>query len=125
MTRTLPFLLLSAAVSFAPGPRGDVPAKGSNPTRAVFPVGKWNVEFANGVKEVCLIGNGGETTVTEPGRGAHGMAEFHGGSFIITYNDNRVERWTPVGKRFVVEHWFPGSRLPTVTPVLGIADRIR
>ena len=95
----------------------------SNSPEAALPAGKWKVEFTNGVTEVCSIGNGGEASVTEPQRRSSGMAVAKEGSVVITFNDDRVERWTPVGKRFVVEHWFPGSRLPTVTPVLGIAER--
>jgi hypothetical protein len=102
------------------------PAKGAGANiapKAGLPVGKWNVEFANGVKEVCNIGNGGESTVDEPRRRSNGMAEVKGGSVVITFNDNRLERWTPVGKRYVVEHWFPASQVPVTTPVLGIAER--
>jgi hypothetical protein len=52
----------------------------------------------------------------------NGKAQVIGGSIVITFNDDRIERWTLVGKRSVVEHWFPGSRLPASTPVLGIAE---
>jgi hypothetical protein len=37
--------------------------------------------------------------------------------------DDRLERWTLVSKRMVVEHWFPASQVPVATPVLGIAER--
>jgi hypothetical protein len=89
--------------------------------------GKWNVEFTNGVTEVCDIFNfdGGHATVDEPRRRSRGTVVVQGGSVVITFNDDRVERWTAVGKRFVVEHWFPGSRFPTTNPVLGIAERTR
>jgi hypothetical protein len=89
-----------------------------------LPAGRWRVAFANGVTEVCDIGNGGESTVEEPRRRSNGMATVEGGAVVIAFHDDRVERWTAVGDRFVVEHWFPGSRLPIVTPVLGIAERI-
>jgi hypothetical protein len=105
-------------------PRPPAQATGaSNSPEAALPIGKWNVEFTNGVTEVCSIGNGGEATAMEPQRRSNGMAVGKESSVVITFNDDRVERWTPVGKRFVVEHWFPGSRLPTVTPVFGIAER--
>jgi hypothetical protein len=51
------------------------------------------------------------------------MAEVKGGTVVIPLNHNRVERWTPVGNRCVVEHWFPSSQVPVVAPVLGIAER--
>ncbi|MGI8978758.1 MAG: hypothetical protein ACR2FY_06000 [Pirellulaceae bacterium] len=105
-----------------PRPSATEAGPGSSP-EAALPVGKWNVEFTNGVTEVCSIGNSGESFVEETQRRSTGMAVAKEGGVVITFHDDRVERWTPVGKRFVVEHWFPGSRLPTVTPVLGIAER--
>lgn len=126
MTRLLPFLLVCAAILVAQSSHGDAPANEggfNNSVDVALPVGKWNVEFANGVAEVCHVGNGGEMTVDEPRRRANGMVTVNGGTFVMTCNDDRVERWTPVGKRFVVEHWFPASRLPTATLVLGIAER--
>jgi len=50
-------------------------------------------------------------------------AVVNGGSVVMVFEGGRVQRWTPVGKRFVVEHWFPGSQFPTASPgVLGIAE---
>lgn len=86
-------------------------------------VGKWKVEFANGVNEVCVVGNGGTAVVDEPQRSARGILKVKDGSVVMTFKDDRVERWTTVGTRVVVEHWFPGSQFPTATPVLGIAER--
>jgi hypothetical protein len=97
-----------------------VPAK--NSPEAALPVGKWKVEFANGVTEVCSIGNGGEASVEEPQRKSDGTAEVQGGSVVVTFQDDRVERWTKVGKRCVVEHWFPSSGYPAAAPVLGFAE---
>ena len=94
-----------------------------DPPEAALPVGNWNIEFSNGVTEMCGIGNGGESTVVEPRRRSNGMAEVQGGSVVITFQDDRIERWNPVGKRFVVEHWFPGSGFPTAAPILGFAER--
>ena len=59
----------------------------------------------------------------EPLRRARGRAEVTGNSIVLTFSDDRVERWTPVGNRFVVEHWFPGSQFPAARAVLGIAER--
>ena len=87
--------------------------------------GKWNVEFTNGVKEVCQIRTDRTASVAEPLRNSNGKVEIKDGSVVIVYQDDRVERWTPVGKRMVVEHWYPGARFPSGTPVLGIADGAR
>jgi hypothetical protein len=87
--------------------------------------GKWNVEFTNGVREMCQIRKDRTASVAEPLRTSNGKVEVEGGSVVILYQDDRVERWTPVGKRMVVEHWYPGPRFPSGTPVLGIADGVR
>jgi hypothetical protein len=87
--------------------------------------GKWNIEFTNGVKEVCQVRKDRKASVAEPLRTSNGKVEVKGGSVVIVYQDDRVERWTPVGKRMVVEHWYPGARFPSGTPVLGIADGAR
>jgi len=53
-----------------------------------------------------------------------GKAVVNGSSVLMLFENGRVQRWAPVGTRFVVEHWFPGSQFPTAAPgVLGIADR--
>jgi formylglycine-generating enzyme required for sulfatase activity len=95
-----------------------------NSPDAALPVGKWKVEFTNGVTEVCDIFDfgGGHVTVDEPRRRSCGTVVVKHGSSVMTFHDDRVERWTSVGKRFVVEHWFPGSGFPAATPVLGIAE---
>ena len=46
------------------------------------------------------------------------------GLLVIAFEDNRLERWRPVGKRFIVEHWPRIAEMATEKPVLGIADRI-
>jgi hypothetical protein len=45
------------------------------------------------------------------------------GAVVIAFDDDRVERWTPIGQRIVVEHWYPADSFPCATPVLGIAHR--
>ena len=87
-----------------------------------LPVGKWNVEFANGVAEKVEVKKDATATVTEPARTADGKVTSLQGAFLVVYDDDRVERWTPVGKRMVVEHWFPAAQFPNGTAVRGIAD---
>src|SRR5262245_28094234 len=86
----------------APQTSGDG-RDGPRPVAGV--VGKFKVEFASGVTEECQISRDGKVRVVEPLRNASGQAEAKGNSFVVTFLDDRVERWTPVGKRFVVEHW--------------------
>jgi hypothetical protein len=90
-----------------------------------FPVGKWRIEFSNLVVENCNVGSTGQAFVSEPRRSAFGTAEMRSETVVIKFVDDRLERWTPVGSRYVVEHWCPASQLPTSTPVLGIAEQIK
>jgi len=88
-------------------------------------VGQWTVEFTNGVSQTCEIREDRTASVIEPRRTSAGNAALKDNSVVITFKDDVVERWTPVGKRFVVEFWFPGSGFPTTSPLLGIADRAK
>jgi hypothetical protein len=79
-------------------------------------------DFANGVKEVCEIRTDGTASVVEPLRSSAGKAEVKGGSIVLVFQDDRVERWTPVGARMIVEHWAASAQFPSGTPVLGIGE---
>ncbi len=92
---------------------------------ASLPVGKWSVTFANGVRQTCEIGQDGVASVVEPLRTSKGKAVVSGDSIVVTFEDERVERWTLVADRLVVEHWHPAVRVPVSTPVLGIAERAK
>jgi hypothetical protein len=105
---------------FALGSAGNAPA----PERGL-PAGEWSVEFANGVVETCEIRKDGTATESEPQRKSDGKAVDKDGAILIVFDDDRTERWTPVGKRMVVEHWYPSSKYPCGAPVRGIADRER
>ena len=98
---------------------GDLPAKNPSPQL----VGQWTVTFANGVVETCEVRTDWTACESEPKRSADGKAEMKDNALIITFADDRVERWTAVDKRVVVEHFFPGSEYPARSRVLGIADR--
>jgi len=119
----LPPRLLSASLAlfvFALASAGNAPA----PQRSL-PAGEWSVVFANGVVETCAIRKDGTASESEPNRKSDGKAVDKDGALVITFDDDRTERWTRVGKRMVVEHWFPSSTYPCGTPVRGIADRER
>jgi hypothetical protein len=92
---------------------------------ARLPVGRWSVTFANGVEEDCEIRKDGTASVVEPRRASDAKVEVKDGSFLIVYQDDRVERWTPVGAKLIVEHWHPGTQFPSGNPVVGIAKRTR
>jgi hypothetical protein len=87
-----------------------------------LPVGQWRVEFANGVVETCKVGDNGEASVVEPLRSSPGKATVREGLVVIAFDDDRIERWKRVGKRWVVEHWYPVSAFPENQPVLGTAE---
>jgi len=96
----------------------------ADPPRAeqVLPAGKWSVEFSNGVVEKVEIKKDGTANVTEPARTSDGKVTSLQGSFLFVCEDSRIERWTPVGKRMVVEHWASSDQFPNGTPVKGIAE---
>jgi hypothetical protein len=102
-------------------------AAGSPPSQTASkrgpPVGKWRVEFAEGSVETCEIRNDGTASVAEPSRTSGGKMIVQNGYVLIFYDDDRVERWTAVGQRQVVEHWFPASQFSMAKPVVGIAER--
>jgi hypothetical protein len=87
-----------------------------------LPVGKWSVEFSNGVIEKVEIKKDGSATVTEPARTSDGKVTAVPGAFLFVCEDGRIERWTPVGKRMVVEHWASVDEMTTGAPVKGIAE---
>ncbi len=118
-------LFVAPALLVFPLASGGKPPDLPRSTEANLPVGKWSVEFANGVSQVCEVRKDGTASVVEPQRTSGGKATMKGRSVVIVYDDDRIERWTPVGKRLVVEHWFPASQLPTATPVLGIAEIVQ
>ncbi len=69
-------------------------------------VGRWKVQFANGVKEAVRIGSDAKTLVSQPERTAAGSVEVRDRSVVISYQDDRVERWT-LG---FVQKQFPSQR---------------
>lgn len=72
---------------------------------------------------MTTIAKDGKASVTEKARKASGQAKAVGEAVVITYDDNRVERWKPAGKRMIVEHWFPADQYPAGKPTLGVAER--
>jgi hypothetical protein len=120
MQRSRLLLIIGVVLAWPVLSLGDLPA----PLRAAgpLPAGKWSVEFANGVAEQVEAKADGTVAVSEPARSAGGKATALQGSVLLVYEDDRVERWTPVGKRMVVEHWYPAAQFPNGTPVRGIAD---
>jgi hypothetical protein len=113
----------SVVMVLALGLSADPPAP--KPAASCLPVGKWTIEFTNGVVENCVIRRDESITVVEPLRSSAGRASIRDGSVVMTCDDDRVERWTEVGERMVVEHWFPAAQFPSGTPVLGIAERAK
>jgi hypothetical protein len=87
-------------------------------------VGKWTVTFANGVVETCDVRANWTASESDPNRSADGKAELKDNVLVIRFADSRLERWTTVDKRVVVEHYFPGTEFPAGARVLGIADRV-
>jgi hypothetical protein len=90
------------------------------------PIGQWRVEFSNRVVQTVDVARNGEATVSEPLRRAKANPEVTGPTTVVfKYSDDRVERWTRVGAKHVVEHWYPAQTYPSGVPELGIAERTR
>jgi hypothetical protein len=87
------------------------------------PVGKWRITFANGVIETCDIRPDGTTDEAEPLRSPPGRWKEVNGSVVVTFDDDRLERWTRDGDRWRVEHWCPVTAYPGNPPVVGTAKR--
>jgi hypothetical protein len=126
MRSTRFLFVVSAALSFVVTAAGDpprlpVPAA----TSASLPVGLWSIGFANGVSEACVIRADGTASVLEEKRKADGRTEIAGDAVLFFFDDDRVERWTPVGQDMCVEHWFPAARFPAGAPVRGVGKRLR
>jgi hypothetical protein len=113
--------LVFCLVAAADPPRPE--AKNVN----AFPdlVGRWTVTFANGVVETCIVCPDGTTAVSEPNRTASGKPEIRDGQTVIVFDDNRIERWTVVGDKRVVEHYPSADQFTAGARVLGIAERIK
>ena len=88
-----------------------------------MPVGTWHIEFSNGVKEVCQIDKEGAASLVEPKRETDGKAAVKGSVILVVFRDDRVERWTPVGQKMVVERWPAIADYQAGKPILGIAER--
>jgi hypothetical protein len=101
-----------------------ITASQADPPRPLDPAstGKWSIEFTNGVVERVEVKRDGSASVTEPARTSDGRVTSLQGTFLFVCDDGRVERWTPVGRRMVVEHWASADQYPSGTPVRGIAD---
>jgi hypothetical protein len=96
---------------------------GPQPVDDAF-VGQWAVEFANGVVETCDLVKEGTAKVAEPKRSSQGkVRDAMNGVVVLAFDDDRIERWTKIGHRMVVEHWASSDQFPGGTPVLGIAER--
>ena len=126
MLSTRILFVASAALAVAVNAIGDqprLPAPAAAP--ASLPVGLWSIGFANGVSEACVVRADGTASVLEEKRKTDGKAEVKEGAVVIFFEDDRVERWTPVGREMVVEHWYPAARFPAGPSVLGIGKRSR
>ena len=115
MVRVLLLVLVPAAALAAPVPKSLKPKPH---------VGEWKVVFENGVVEACSLGRDDRTTVAEPLRASAGRVTHEtAGVVVLTFEDDRVERWTPDGTRYAVEHWDTAARYPQGVPVRGTAER--
>jgi hypothetical protein len=83
--------------------------------------GSWTVTFANGVYQWSDIGSDRTVSVLESRRRSAGRVELRDGFTLVVYDDDRLERWTRVAHKAVVEHWYPATAYPAKAPVVGVA----
>jgi hypothetical protein len=126
VSRAKLLLIAFATLTLAFSAAGDPPAPpAKNPSPDTKFVGKWMVTFSNGVIESCEVRDDGSASESETLRSSEGKVSNLAGAVVITFADDRVERWTAVDKRMVVEHWCPASAYPAGDKVMGIADRVQ
>jgi hypothetical protein len=65
-------------------PASDNPAP-PKPVHSDLFLGRWKVQFANGVNEVCRISKNGLALISEPHRTAVGTMEARGASVLIFF----------------------------------------
>src|SRR5262249_55849283 len=87
------------------------------------PVGKWRIVFANGGIETCDIHPDGAAAEAEPLRSSPGKWKEVDGTVVVTFDDDRVERWKKNEAGWQVEHWCPVAAFPANPPVVGTARR--
>jgi hypothetical protein len=117
MSRSFALLVVLVVPMFA---TGKLPPRSAT---VELPVGKWQIEFTNGVVETCEVRPNGSAFESEPLRRSAGKATIRGGSVVIAFDDDRTERWTQVDRRWLVEHWCPSKEFPKGGRVLGVAER--
>jgi hypothetical protein len=47
------------------------------------------------------------------------------GVVVLAFDDDRIERWTKIGQRMVVEHRASSDQFSSGPPVLGIAAKMK
>jgi hypothetical protein len=126
MSRVRLLLVALAPLALVLTASGDPPPEpAKNPDVDTKFVGRWMVTFENGVIESCEVRSDGKASESETLRSSDGQVTPQGRSIVITFADDRVERWTAVEKRMVVEHWCPAAAFPAGNRVIGIADRVQ
>jgi hypothetical protein len=118
-------LLVVAALAIPLVATADPPAPPKAQGLPPHFVGRWTVSFANSVIEICEVKADGTAFEREPNRSSDGKVELVDGPIVITFADDRVERWTAVDRRMVVEHWCPAQSYPAGKSVLGIANKMQ
>jgi hypothetical protein len=126
MSRAKLLLIAFATLTLALSAAGDPPAPpAKNPGPEAKFVGRWMITFSNGVVESCEVRNDGSASESEPLRSSEGKVSQQAGAIVVTFADDRVERWTAVDRRMVVEHWPTAAAYPAGERVVGIADRVQ
>jgi hypothetical protein len=84
--------------------------------------GSWVIKYDNGVQGYYTLRATKTASIWEPGRDTAGKIEVRDGDVVVVNDDGRMQRWTPVGRRAVVEHWEKAADYPGKATVVGIAE---
>src|SRR5262245_17763006 len=112
MSRNLLAAVIALAVCLVASADPPAPPVANIPGQAPELVGGWTVAFGNGVVETCVICPDGTVAVTEPLRTSAGKVEMREAQAVLVFVDSRVERWTVVGDKRVVEHYATADQFP-------------
>jgi hypothetical protein len=85
------------------------PKKGENVAAAL--VGTWTITYSNGTTRTYTILQTGEVLFNFNEERARGNLTWDGSTFLLDFQDGKIERLKLQGRTLLVEHFNPASRL--------------
>jgi len=101
----------------------DMVVRTPKPRADGLPVGEWKVTFSDKVTGMWTIKQDEAHSIIKDKRHFAKKPTVQNGAVVIRFDDDHVERWTPVGQQMVVEHWSSADKFPSERALLGIAEQ--